>query len=99
MDMPLQSKDQAFAKLDPAVQHFYRDQLNQRGKLGGLRITSIVTFWLLLLSVLMLFFSWVTGDDIRKLTKFVYVVLVVYLLLYVSKLVIRFIAVRHQNNR
>ncbi|MFW2371567.1 MAG: hypothetical protein ACN4GM_00445, partial [Gammaproteobacteria bacterium] len=99
MDMPMQSRDRAFAKLDSAVQHFYQQQLDQRGKLGSLRITSIATLWLLLMALLMLLFSWLTGEDIRQLSMFVFIIMGVYMALFLSRLVVKFIAMRNQNNR
>jgi amino acid permease len=99
MDMPLQSREEALAKLDPAVRQFYQDQLNRRGTLGSLRITSIATLWLLLLSLLVLLFTWLTGEDVRSMTRFVFVVLTVYLVLFIGRLVLQNIAVRHNRNR
>lgn len=99
MSMPMQSKEDVLAKLDPAVRFFYEDQLSRQGIQGNLRITSIATLWLLALSLLMLFFTWITGEDIKNLTRFVYVVLGVYLALYIGSLVIKTKATRHNNNR
>lgn len=99
MDMPLQSRDKAFAKLQPQVQNFYQQQLAGRGKFENLRITSIATLWLLIMSLLMLFFSWLTGEDVRKLTLFVFIIVGVYAALFLSRLVLKFIAVRNHKQR
>lgn len=99
MDMPLQSREAAIKDLDPAVQAFYQDQLGRRGWFEKLHTTSMVTLWLLLLTLMVLFFTWVTGDDIRKLSMFVVVVAGVYLMLFFMRLIIKFINMRHNKSR
>lgn len=99
LDLPLQSREKALSKLDPAVRHFYQDQLTRRGKFRTLRMASIATLWLLALSLLMLFFAWVTGEDIQKLAGFVLVVLFVYMALFIGKLFIKLTAFWHQKKR
>lgn len=99
MDMPMQSRDAALEKLDPAVKFFYQDQLARKGWFGKLRVTSVVSLWLLGLLFLMLFFTWVTGDDIRKLTMFIFVVAGVYVMIFIMRMAIKFIGNRHQNKR
>lgn len=99
MAMPLQSRDVALAKLDPAVKFFYEDQLVKGGKFENLRLGSIVTMWLLILSLLMLFFTWITGEDIGKLTMFVFVVATVYAALFIMNLMLKIISIRKNNNR
>jgi len=96
MDLPLQSQAKVLAKLDPAVQMFYRDQLTGRGWAERLRITSIATLWILGMLLLSLFFTWLTGDDVRKLSLLVLAVCVVYIALFIGKLIIKIIASRHR---
>lgn len=99
MAMPLQSREVALNKLDPAVKYFYEDQLAKGSKFENLRLGSIVTMWLLILALLMLFFTWLTGEDIRKLTMFVFVVAAVYAALFILNITLKFLAIRKNNNR
>ncbi|MDH5327159.1 MAG: tetratricopeptide repeat protein [Gammaproteobacteria bacterium] len=94
MDQPLQNRDKALSRLDPAVRYFYEDQLNRRGFMGKLRITSIVSLWLLALGVLMAFFTWVTGDNPVKMIRFVLVVAFIYMLLFLAKVALQFVRQR-----
>jgi len=98
-DMPMQSQRKALAQLDPAVQYFYQDQLDRRSWFEKLRTTSIVTLWLLVLMTLMLIFSWVTGEDLRKLYLSVIMIAGVYLVLIFMRVGLNIIRNRHNNNR
>ena len=99
MDMPLQSREKALAKLDSAVQYFYSDQLSQRGWFGKLRVTSMATLWLFILMLMMLFITWLRGDDFRKLSLVVIVLGAIYMMLFSMRLVLKFIKMRHHNRR
>jgi len=87
MDQPLQSQEKLLNSLDPAIRHFYQDQLDRRGWSEKIRIGSVITLWLFALGILMVFFTIATGDDASKMIKFVYVVGLVYAGLFITKLV------------
>lgn len=89
MDQPLKSQQRLLESLDPAVQFFYKDQLQRKGWPEKIRIGSVVSLWLLALGVLMAFFTWATGEDPRKLIRFVFVVGIVYAILFIAKLVMQ----------
>lgn len=99
LGMSTQNERQALEQLDPAIRHFYQDQLSERGHFHRLRLSSLVTLWLLVLSAMMLLFAWITGEDIRNLTRFVLVIAAVYAALFVSNRVIRLKADRHEQRR
>lgn len=91
MDLSFSSQKAMLEKLDPVVRHFYEDQLRRKGWAGKLRMTSIVTLWLFFLTLLMLLFSWVRGDDIASLSRFAYVIVGIYMLLFIMRLGLKYI--------
>lgn len=96
MDQGLQNRDKILKALDPAVQYFYKDQLGRKGWFEKLRIGSIATLWTLGLGVLMLFFTWVTGDDPSKMLRFVVVVGFIYMVLFIMKRLLAFFRSRNK---
>jgi len=94
MDQPLQSQKILLRSLDPAVRHFYQDQLGRKDWFEKIRIGSVVSLWVLGLGILMVFFTIATGDDASKMIRFVVVVGFIYLALFIAKLVLAHIRKR-----
>jgi tetratricopeptide (TPR) repeat protein len=96
MDIPMQNRNAALAKLDLAVKHFYEDQLGRKGWFEKLRVSSVITLWLLALLLLTLFFSWISGEDVSKLSGLVVSLGFIYVVLFVARMIVKYLNLRHQ---
>lgn len=96
MNMPMQNRTAALAELEPSVKTFYQDQLGRKSWYQKLRITSLITLWIFALLLLALFFSWMTGEDVRKLFGLVIFFGLLYAVLFVARLLLKFIQLRHK---
>lgn len=96
MDIPMQNRDAALAQLDPAVKHFYEDRLGRMGWLEKLRVSSVVTLWILALLLLTLFFSWISGEDVRKLGGLVVSLGFIYVVLFAARMIVKYVRIFHQ---
>lgn len=94
MALPVNSRQAVLKQLGPNVNNFYQDQLIRKGWFEKLRMTSMVTLWLFILTLMMLFFTWVTGEDIKKLSEFVVVVGGIYFILFLMRTVMNLIRIR-----